>query len=73
MQRIKLSDQLEFSRILHGMWRLADWNMSTAELLKFVEQAVEMGVTTFDNADIYGGYQCEETFWQNIQTKTFTP
>lgn len=62
MQRILLSDQLEISRIVHGMWRLAEWNMKTAVLSQFVEKAVEMGVTTFDNADIYGGYQSEELF-----------
>lgn len=62
MQKIKLSNQLELSRIVHGMWRLDSWGMNNKELLKFVEQAVETGVTTFDNADIYGGYRCENLF-----------
>jgi predicted oxidoreductase len=69
MKRVKLSNQLELSPIVHGMWRLADWKMSTEELLYFVEQAVEMGVTTFDNADIYGGYRCEELFGKIFKIK----
>jgi len=69
MQKIKLSNQLELSRIIHGMWRLVDWKMSNSELLQFVEQAVAMGVTTFDNADIYGGYRCEELFGKIFKLK----
>ena len=44
----------EFSRIALGLWRLGGWNMSPAERLQFLEQAVELGITTIDNADIYG-------------------
>lgn len=62
MQRIKLADNLSLSRIIHGHWRLAEWNMTAAELLAFTEQAVEMGVTSFDHADIYGNYTCEALF-----------
>lgn len=69
MQKITLSNQLELSRIVHGMWRLVDWKMSDRELLRFVEQAVEMGITTFDNADIYGGYSCEELFGKIFNLK----
>jgi predicted oxidoreductase len=69
MQRIKLSNQLELSRIVHGMWRLVDWKMSDRELLQFVEEAVALGVTTFDNADIYGGHRCEELFGKVFKLK----
>lgn len=69
MQKITLSNQLELSRIVHGMWRLVDWKMSDNELLRFVEEAIAMGVTTFDNADIYGGYRCEELFGKIFKLK----
>ncbi len=62
MKNIKLTSDLEFSRIVHGHWRLAEWRLSDQELLKLTEQAIELGVTTFDHADIYGHYSCEELF-----------
>jgi len=69
MQRIKLSDTLEISRIVHGMWRLSEWNMSSSEILNFVEQSIELGVTTFDHADIYGNYTCEKLFGKIFSKK----
>lgn len=62
MTRITLAKDLEFSRIVHGHWRLADWNIPSQELLALTEQAIELGVTTFDHADIYGNYRCEKLF-----------
>lgn len=53
MKRIKISDNVEFSRIVQGMWRANKWDKSPKELLKFMEQCVELGITTFDTADIY--------------------
>ena len=62
MNRIQLTNDLEFSRIVHGHWRLTEWKLSDQELLKLTEQALESGVTTFDHADIYGNYTCEKMF-----------
>ncbi|MDP5101948.1 MAG: aldo/keto reductase [Nonlabens sp.] len=59
---IALSDSLSLSRIVHGMWRLNDWNMSSEELRHFVHQAMDLGITTFDHADIYGNHTCEALF-----------
>lgn len=59
MERIKLSEKLEFSRIVQGFWRLTDWKMSTPELLALMNGCVERGVTTLDTAEIYGGGECE--------------
>lgn len=59
---IALSDSLSLSRIVHGMWRLNDWNMSYEELRHFVHQAMDLGITTFDHADIYGNHTCEALF-----------
>lgn len=44
----------EFSRIALGMWRLDGWNMTPQQRLAFIEQALELGITTIDHADIYG-------------------
>jgi len=67
MQRIRISNEgPKFSRIALGLWRLNDWNMNTAQITGFIRQSVEMGFTTFDHADIYGGYTCEELFGKAI-------
>ena len=62
MKKVKLASDLEISRIVQGHWRLADWQLSSKELLKMTEQSIDLGVTTFDHADIYGDYSCEELF-----------
>src|SRR3954467_11189206 len=56
----------ELSRIVGGMWRLNEWKMSAIELAGFVESCVDLGVTTFDHADIYGLYTCEERFGEAL-------
>jgi predicted oxidoreductase len=66
MKRIKLAKDLDFSRVVHGHWRLAEWKLSDQELLKLTEQAIELGITTFDHADIYGNYTCETLFGDAI-------
>lgn len=63
VQRITLAPQgPEFSRFVMGYWRLMDWNMSPGELVSFIESHLDLGITTVDHADIYGGYQCEAAF-----------
>lgn len=63
MKRVKLtSDGFSFSTIAHGFWRLPRWEMNTGQLEKFVNELLELGITTFDHADIYGSYTCEKTF-----------
>ncbi|WP_312974496.1 aldo/keto reductase family oxidoreductase [Atlantibacter sp.] len=68
VQRITLAPQgPEFSRLVMGYWRLMDWNMSPRELLSFIEQHLDLGITTVDHADIYGGYQCEAAFGEALK------
>ncbi len=52
--RISLNKDLEISRLVLGMWRLLDWNKTDQKLLSFIKESMELGVTTFDHADIYG-------------------
>jgi len=59
MQSIKISDQNTFSRIIQGFWRLTDWNLTTDELVDFMKARIELGVTTFDTAEIYADTECE--------------
>ncbi|MDW2743272.1 aldo/keto reductase [Atlantibacter subterraneus] len=68
VQRITLAPQgPEFSRLVMGYWRLMDWNMSARELVSFIEQHLDLGITTVDHADIYGGYQCEAAFGEALK------
>ncbi|WP_420336533.1 aldo/keto reductase [Roseibium sp.] len=60
MERVKLSDTLEFSRLIYGMWRLGDdSDTSAAYVEKKIRICLDQGITTFDQADIYGGYAAE--------------
>ncbi len=60
--KTQLSDSLELSRIVHGHWRLADWNLTVREILRLTEQCIDLRITSFDHADIYGDYRCESLF-----------
>lgn len=51
-----------FSELIQGFWRLDTWNYTPAEIVRFVEECLELGITTFDHADIYGSYTCESLF-----------
>ncbi|MBO6716425.1 MAG: aldo/keto reductase [Rhizobiaceae bacterium] len=60
MERIKLADGLEFSRIVYGMWRLGDdAHTSPRHIQAKIESCLAQGITTLDQADIYGGYTAE--------------
>ncbi|WP_297629912.1 aldo/keto reductase [uncultured Clostridium sp.] len=53
MERVKLTDELSFSKIIQGFWRLGHWNQTPEETLNFMKSCIDMGITTFDTADIY--------------------
>jgi len=60
MERVTLSDTLEFSRLIYGMWRLGDdTDTSPAYVERKIQSCLDQGITTFDQADIYGGYTAE--------------
>jgi predicted oxidoreductase len=65
--KIKLSqDGPLVSRIVAGMMRMGDWNMDVQQRLRFIEQCVDLGVSTFDHADIYGGGTVEALFGEAL-------
>ena len=69
MEFVKLSDDLEISRIVHGHWRLTSWNLQPQELLNLMVDVLDLGINTFDHADIYGDYRCEELFGEALRLK----
>jgi predicted oxidoreductase len=69
MDRVKITDKLDFSRIVYGMWRLADdTNTAPAHVQAKIEACLAQGITTFDQADIYGGYTAEEVLGDALKT-----
>ncbi len=63
MERVNIAEGLDFSRIVYGMWRLGDDDdTSPAHVQAKVEACLEQGITTMDQADIYGGYEAEALF-----------
>ena len=71
MQRLSspLAPERSCSRIAFGLWRLTDWNYSPAQRLALFEQMLDLGMTTFDLADIYGDYRCEQSFGEALKLK----
>ena len=63
MEKIALNNDVSLSRLIYGMWRLGDdANTSTNHVQAKIESCLAQGITTMDQADIYGGYEAEEIF-----------
>ncbi|HET9978694.1 MAG TPA: aldo/keto reductase [Burkholderiaceae bacterium] len=54
--------ELNLSPVVTGLWRLGEWRLGVEGLVRWIERALELGVTSFDHADIYGGYGVEGLF-----------
>lgn len=52
------------SRIVAGVMKWGAWGkqLDTQQMKQLIERCVELGVTTFDHADIYGNYSTELEF-----------
>lgn len=60
MQRVSLPGGAELSRIVYGMWRVGDDSDTSPDHIRAkIEACLEQGITTIDQADIYGGYTAE--------------
>lgn len=60
IERVAITPDVSFSRIVYGMWRLGDdTDTSAAHVQAKIEACLEQGITTMDQADIYGGYTAE--------------
>ena len=59
-----MKNQIQFSRIISGTMTWGEWGkqLSTKEMAGLMAQCLDMGITTFDHADIYGGYTTEGAF-----------
>ena len=63
MPRIELNPGLTLSRLAYGVWRLSEAADTSAQAVGGrIQACLDQGITTFDHADIYGGYSCEALF-----------
>ena len=63
MPRIELNPGLTLSRLAYGVWRLSEAADTSAQAVAGrIQACLDQGITTFDHADIYGGYSCEALF-----------
>jgi predicted oxidoreductase len=56
------------SRIVAGTMTWGEWgsDFNAAQMAELMAHCLELGITTFDHADIYGHYSTEETFGQAL-------
>ncbi len=59
MDRVTLTGDLDLSRIVYGMWRIIDDVTDPHHVQGKIEACLEQGITTLDQADIYGHYLAE--------------
>lgn len=73
MEKIYLSDAgPKVSKAIYGFWRWKDVSAAApATMEKIINLCLELGINTFDHADIYGGYECEELFGRAMAQRSF--
>lgn len=62
-----MNSNINISNIVQGFWRLLYWNYSTKELIDFLNQCIDLGVSTFDTAEIYSDGKSEEFLGEAIR------
>ena len=63
MEKIYLSDSgPKVSPAIYGFYRWKEEEVTVSKVENIINLCLELGINTFDHADIYGGYQCEEIF-----------
>jgi len=61
-----------YSRIIAGTMTWGNWGkqLSTDEMIALMNSCLELNITTFDHADIYGDYTNEEQFGKALQNSS---
>jgi predicted oxidoreductase len=72
MEKIYISDVgPKVSPAIYGFYRWAGADDKEKKMEKIVNLCLELGINTFDHADVYGDYQCEELFGKVLSKKSF--
>jgi predicted oxidoreductase len=70
MNKIYLSDSgPKVSPAIYGFYRWEEAFVTESNMDRIVNLCLDQGINTFDHADIYGGYKCEEVFGKLIRNK----
>lgn len=70
VERLELAPGFEISRVLTGLWQIADLErngqtLDPTETARFMQPYVEAGFTTFDMADHYGSAEIIAGYYRN--------
>jgi predicted oxidoreductase len=71
MEKVYLSDAgPKVSPAVYGFYRWSDMGGDGVERMeRIVNLCLELGINTFDHADVYGSWKCEELFGELIRQK----
>ncbi len=59
------ASDLKLSQIILGFWRLQP--IIASELVSLIKFAIDLGLTSIDEADIYGGYKSQQYFGEALK------
>lgn len=62
MKQVNLTDNLSLSQIVYGVWRWDEKEQTESEAQETIEACLELGIDSFDHADIYNDYSNEAFF-----------
>lgn len=72
MKKVYLSDSgPKVSEAIYGFWRWENLENTPAKMEQIINLCLELGINTFDHADIYGDFTIEEQFGKIISNKSF--
>ncbi|NVO25713.1 aldo/keto reductase [Donghicola mangrovi] len=68
VDRVDIAEGLSFSRLVYGMWRVGDdADTSEKHVRAKIDACLAQGITTLDQADIYGAYTAEAILGQALK------
>ncbi|MBQ3089970.1 MAG: aldo/keto reductase [Oscillospiraceae bacterium] len=67
MKRVRLSDTLTIAPVAVGTMNLMTWGLDAKGLVERIYEYIDLGLTTFDLADIYGSGECEKLFGEALK------
>lgn len=67
IEKIEMSNNgLKLSKLVLGLWRLQD--LPANQILSLIHNAIDLGITSVDEADIYGGYTSQKFFGRALKS-----
>lgn len=58
---------MNLSPIVAGLWRMADWGLEGPDLARWVGDCLDLGVSTFDLAEVYANHTCQRRFGEALR------